>query len=405
VKKRILFVDDEPNILHGLQRMLRPKREEWEMDFAEGGLKALELLLQKPFDVIVSDMRMPGLSGVQLLNEVRESYPQMVRIVLSGHSELETILKSIRLAHQYLAKPCELETITTTISRACALSEKLSDESLKRIVAKMDSLPSLPAIYEELIREIESEEGSVDKIGKIIATDVGMTAKILQLVNSAFFGLRRQVVNPGQAATLLGLETLKTLILSVHIFSQMEMSPVFQPFFSQLWDHSLKVAGLSKKIAALETRSDEIIESAFMAGMLHDCGKLVLIANFPNFYAGILNRQEAHGRFSWELEEEVFTTNHSAVGSYLLGLWGLPNPIVESVAFHHHPVEFEHQEFMSLTAVHLADAFCQAEFNPPASQRRTLLDQGYLEKLNLADRLAVYREMAESLQSEGEGHG
>ena len=375
------------------------------MDFAEGGLKAMELLLQKPFDVIISDMRMPGLSGVQLLNEVRESYPQMVRIVLSGHSELETILKSITLAHQYLAKPCELETITTTISRACALSEMLSDESMKRIVARMGSLPSLPAIYEELIREIESEESSVDKIGKIIATDVGMTAKILQLVNSAFFGLRRQVVNPGQAAALLGMETLKTLILSVHIFSQLNMRPVFQPFLGKLWDHSLKVAGLSKKIAALETRSDEIVESAFMAGMLHDCGKLVLIANFPDSYEQILNQREPANRFSWELEAEVLSTTHSAVGAYLLGLWGLPNPIVESVAFHHQPTDFEHQEFMTLTAVHLADAFCQDELDPSSSQWPSRLNRGYLDRLNLANRPAVYRQTAELLRSEGERHG
>jgi HD-like signal output (HDOD) protein/CheY-like chemotaxis protein len=405
MKKRILFVDDEPNILHGLQRMLRPKREEWDMDFAEGGLKAMELLLQKPFDVIVSDMRMPGLSGVQLLNEVRESYPQMVRIVLSGHSELETILKSIRLAHQYLAKPCELETITTSISRACALSEMLSDDSLKRMIARMDSLPSLPAIYEELIREIESEGSSVDKIGKIISSDVGMTAKILQLVNSAFFGLRRQVVNPGQAAALLGMETLKTLILSVHIFSQLNLSQVFQPILNNLWNHSLKVAGLSQKIAALETQSKEIIESAFMAGMLHDCGKLVLIAGFPDSYAEILKKKDSLRRFSWELEEGVFSTNHSAVGAYLLGLWGLPNPIVESVAFHHHPFNFEHQEFITLTAVHLADAFCQEELNPPWSPGCSLLNEDYLEKLKLIDRLPVYREMGESWRSEGEGHG
>jgi HD-like signal output (HDOD) protein len=266
-------------------------------------------------------------------------------------------------------------------------------------------LPSLPAIYEELIREIESEDSSVDKIGKIIATDVGMTAKILQLVNSAFFGLRRKVINPGQAAALLGMETLKTLILSVHIFSQMNMSPVFRPFLNKLWDHSLKVAGLSKKIASLETQSDEIIESAFMAGMLHDCGKLVLIANFPAPYEQILNRQETTGRFSWEVEAEVFSTTHSAVGAYLLGLWGLPNPIVESVAFHHQPADFEHQEFMTLTAVHLADAFSQEGLDPLSSSRGSCLNQGYLEKLNLVDRLAVYRETAELLRSEGEHHG
>src|SRR6185436_12015998 len=92
--KRILFVDDESKILEGLQRMLRPMRDTWEMQFAEGSEAALADLKEQQFDVVVTDMRMPGMNGAQLLSEVRHEYPHIVRIVLSGHSDQELILSS-----------------------------------------------------------------------------------------------------------------------------------------------------------------------------------------------------------------------------------------------------------------------------------------------------------------------
>ncbi|MFQ5753214.1 MAG: response regulator, partial [bacterium] len=219
MKKRILFVDDEVNVLQGLQRMLRSMRNEWQMEFALCGQKALEIMSQTPFDMIVSDMRMPGMDGAELLNEVMQRYPDIVRIILSGQASKEEIIKSIGPTHQYLPKPCDAEKLKATIARAFAQHDLLKDRKLKELVSRMKSLPSLPSLYLELQKELQSLEVTMAKVGEIISKDVGMTAKILQLINSAYFGLPVHVSSAVHAAKLLGPEIIKSLVLSVQIFS------------------------------------------------------------------------------------------------------------------------------------------------------------------------------------------
>jgi YesN/AraC family two-component response regulator len=187
MKKRILFVDDDPNVLQGLRRMFRPLRHEWDMTFIESGQEALALLAHTPCDVVVSDMRMPEMNGVQLLMAVKERYPHIIRIVLSGYAGHELLLPSVKLAHQYLSKPCDAAILQTAINRTCTLYELLSKETLQRLVAGITLLPSLPTLYQEIMEAVHSPNSSLAQIGKIIEQDLGMTAKILQLVNSAFF--------------------------------------------------------------------------------------------------------------------------------------------------------------------------------------------------------------------------
>ena len=221
-KKRILFVDDEPLILQALQRMLRSMRDEWEMEFAEGGGQALERMAQIHFDVVVSDMRMPGMNGADLLAEVMKRHPHTVRIILSGHADKELILKCIGSTHQYLAKPCDAEALKATVRRASAVETRLKDETLRKLVGSMDRLPSIPTLYTEILDALRDPEVSLEAIGEIVGKDPAMTAKILKLVNSAFFGLRRQIASSTQAANFLGLDTIRSLVLSINAFSQFE---------------------------------------------------------------------------------------------------------------------------------------------------------------------------------------
>lgn len=188
--REILFVDDESNVLDGLRRMLRPMRRDWSMNFVDSGEAALEHISHEGCDVIVSDMRMPGMDGVELLGTVGQECPKAVRIALSGHAEMEMLLESVCAAHQYLAKPCDDETLKATIERACALRDLLSDERLTGLVTQLDSLPSLPTLYTEVTEELARSDSSLARAGEIIGKDVAMSAKVLQLVNSAFFGLR-----------------------------------------------------------------------------------------------------------------------------------------------------------------------------------------------------------------------
>ena len=392
--KRILFVDDEPNILAGLQRMLRPMRDSWEMEFAQGSEAALTDLHERQFDVVVTDMRMPGMDGAQLLSEVRRNYPHMVRIVLSGHSAQELILSSVGQAHQYLSKPCDPELLKQTISRACALRDLLSNKSLMLLVSQMQSLPSLPSLYMELMKELESDDPSTKRIAAIISKDPGMTAKILQMVNSAFFGLRRQVSNPADAVSLLGIDIVKSLALSIHIFSQFNNIRIPGLSLENMWEHNMKVALLAKQIAKAEGQPIQLIEESFTAGLLHACGKLVLAARLAKEYGAMLELMKTEGLKLVEAERRVFGATHPEVGAYLLGLWGLPDAIVEAVAFHQYPTHCPVEVFSPLTAVCVANFLtCEelpadVEFSIEASEV-----SNYLQRLGLTDRVEFWREL------------
>lgn len=394
--KRVLFVDDEPNVLQGLRRMLWPLRSEWDMEFVDSGPKALEVMAQRPFDVVVTDMRMPDMDGAQLLGEVMRRYPQTVRIVLSGHSDKEMVMRLVGPAHQYLAKPTDPDTVKETVARACALRELLSSEQLKQLVAGIKSLPSIPALYTELVEELRSPDASIRNVGEIISKDVAMTAKILQLVNSAFFGLRQQVSSPAQAAGLLGLDTIQALVLSVKIFSEFDAGRVAHFSPERLWHHIMYTAASAKAIAKAEGLDRKMVDNAFTGGLLHDVGKLVLAANFPSQYGEAAAAASAKTRSMIELERETFGATHMEVGAFLLGIWGLPDPIVEVLAFHHQPRARPGREVGPLTAVHVADVFSHemgagTELGMPPE-----LDQSYLKELGVENHLEKWRELCQA---------
>ncbi len=391
-KKRILFVDDEPNVLQGLRRMLRDMRHEWDMTFAENGQAALQLLADAPFDVIVSDMRMPGLDGIQLLQEVKQQYPHMVRIILSGQSDQESIMRSLGPTHRYLAKPCEIQILRETIERACMLNTQLSNPDLIRIISQLECLPSLPALYVEILEEMHKPGSSLAKAGDIISKDMGMTAKILKVANSAFFGARQQMSNPVQAATFLGLDLLKAMILHVHVFEKYEQQSLGRFSMQALGNHGAMTAKYAQVIAREATQDRQCIDEAMTAGLLHDVGKLVLAAHAPDQYDKILADGKEPVTASLVAEHEVFASTHSEIGGYLLSLWGLPDPVVEAVTFHHIPTRCGNGVFSPLTAVHVADALAR-DGNLGENSR---LDKNYMEALGLTAQLPLWEAVCQS---------
>jgi putative nucleotidyltransferase with HDIG domain len=403
MKQRILFVDDDGNVLEGLRRMLRNMRHEWDMAFAESGERALEILRESTFDVVVSDMRMPGMDGSQLLARVQELYPNAARIILSGHSDRDLILKSVRSAHQFLAKPCDSRTLQTTIARALALRNLLGNTALIGLVSRIETLPSAPAIYREMIEELNSPGASIPKVAGIIAKDVGMTAKILQLANSAFFGLYQHVNNMERALTLLGIDTVVALVLTVHIFTPPSGS--LAPGFSitALWNHSMATAFAAKAIAREEKLDRADMEDAFMGGLIHDVGKLVLAASLAESYGEVITRVRELDCPLWIAEQEVLGTTHAAVGAYLMGVWGIPDRIVEAIAFHHSPMTCPDRAFSPLTAVHVGNALAQAEQSGGKAKTSETLDMNYLAWLGLAERLALWSSAGRNALQQAKG--
>jgi len=402
VKKRILFVDDDPEILQGLRRMLRPMRDAWETDFATSGQQALQILEKTPFDLVVTDMRMPGMDGAQLLNEVKNKFPDTIRIILSGQAEEDSILRAAGSMHQYLSKPCNHEKLQAVITRACALRDYMNNPSLKQLVSKIVSIPSLPRLYVEVTDEVKSSNCSIKKVGKIISQDIGMSTKILQMANSAFFGFSQPIGSADHAVEILGLDTIHSLVLSYQIFSQFDGTKIKHFSIDSLWNHSMTIGGLALKIAEAENMSADQQNHAFTAGLIHDIGVLIVAQYLPDQFQQALSLANENQMDLSCAEKEVFHCSHEAIGAYLLGLWGLPDCIVETVAFHHRPGEHVDLGFSLLTIVHIAH-FLEREGGIQVNNYPSpALDESYLEKLGLLDRIPVWKDICQSYISKSD---
>jgi HD-like signal output (HDOD) protein/CheY-like chemotaxis protein len=390
--KRILFVDDEPMILQGLQRTLRCMRNEWDMAFVGSGAEALEIMAKKPFDAVITDMRMQGMNGAELLSIVMKRYPKTIRLILSGHADKELILQCVGTAHQYLAKPCEIDLLKRTLQRATTMESTLKSEKLRALVSQLECLPSIPTIYMELVDRIRDPEVSLEDVGASIAKDVGLTAQILKLVNSAFFGLSQQLSTTTEAVSYLGVETVKSLLLSVHAFAQFKDVKIEGFSIESVSTHGLETAAMAKAIALAENAENLIRDQSFVAGMLHDVGKIILASNFTAQCKRAIELSRQRPCRVWEAEQEIFGADHAEVGGYLLGLWGLPVPVVEAIAQHHQPANSLDQTFNPLTAVHVANAFIHECIDPTGGLAQDSIDLAYLNELGLPDRLGVWRE-------------
>ena len=391
-KLHVLFVDDEPAILELLPRLLADMRESWEMSFAQSASDGLELLAQIQFDVVVSDLNMPGMNGLEFLKEVRERHPLSARVMYSSTCDQRSILECFCVVHQFLPKPCPTELIKATVQRAAMIRSLVPNPAIQEKVSKMERIPSLPTLFLELVRQLQSVESDIEDIARTVSRDVGMTAHILKIVNSAYFGLPQPVSNIAQALSFLGFDTVKNLVLAVGIFSQFETRKLGGISLETLWQHSSRTADLARAIAKSEGAGRQIVDDAFAAGLLHDVGKLVLASSFPELYQET-GRQAQERRTEWLIEErDVFGLDHADVGGYLLGLWGLPPAVVEAVTFHHYPTKSERTKFSALSAVHVANVLVQTQRPSYGGIVSPQIDHLYLAKIGRVDALGNWRE-------------
>jgi HD-like signal output (HDOD) protein/CheY-like chemotaxis protein len=399
MSKRILFVDDEAMVLQGIQRSLRCMRAEWETEFATSAAEALEIMSRAPFDVVITDMRMPVMDGAHFLELVKTKFPRTVRMILSGQSDRESILRSIGPTHQYLSKPCDVEELKQKLLHAFALRDLLADPHLKEVVSRLNTVPSLPATYVAITKALQAPDASISEIGGIIAADMGMSSKLLQIVNSAFFGMASPVSNVKQAAALIGMENIRALALSVNVFSRFEGSLGDDMAF--LWNHSLATAGFAKAITRAQKGSQTEVDNTFTAGLLHDVGRLILASACAKDYRLAIVKAN-QGAAMLAAEQEVFGCTHAAVGAYLLGLWGLPDVIVAAAAWHHDPAAGGAQSFSSLIAVHVANHYDHELHSYPPPGANPLVDETLLAKLGLLDRLPAWAQACQETAPLGE---
>lgn len=392
---KVLVVDDEPLILGALQRVLARTRPQWSVDGAEGGVAALMKMKSNPPDLVMADLDMPGLDGVALLTAIREHYPNTVRIVISGTGDPDVRLRTVPLAHRFLTKPCEIRDLLKVLDDVAPTADAREAPVVSQVI-DLDSLPAAPPVYAALSRAMTGDP-SIQEIEAIVMKDQAIAAQVLKIVNSAFFGAPRLVTSLPQALSFLGLSALRSLVLTVESFKVFDSSSACREFsFEEHQTHGLLTARIASRAVLPRER-----ETAFTAGLLHDVGALILASRVPAAYTNVLRRAVAEQRPLEEVELEMMATGHPVVGAQLLGLWGLPEVIVDIVARHHEPGAFA-TGWGAGAAVRVGDVLAhmamaemgRASHGPPAPLLDPALHQGVEEAGGMEALESIAREEA-----------
>ncbi|MGH2916497.1 MAG: HDOD domain-containing protein [Solirubrobacteraceae bacterium] len=389
--RRILFVDDRPETFEGLREAMRSSGSAWEVEFAGGGDEALAALAERPADVLVAEENMALMDGVTLLTRVRDRHPTTIRMILSASSRPGM---GAIVSHRLLSKPCNVAELGVLIKRSCALHQRTREAEAFRRTMATTALPSRPGVYMELNQVLGDPTWQPSQVSAVIERDVALSAKVLQLANSALFGLTSTVSTVRDAVVYLGGDTIRSLALTAEAFGR--LTPRTSEGFSidAFQAHAMLVARITASILPAGRAQQEAVTAA----LLHDIGRLVLIADGGARLKQLNERARALGVPVHVIEQQGEGVSHAEIGAHLLSLWGLPDGIVEAVASHHNPSSVPGLSFDGVIAVHIADALAN-EFEPrgPQAAPRATLDAELIERLGLGPRVDLWRHVARQL--------
>lgn len=331
----VLFVIDDRRVHQSLRRIIVARNLPIELFAAPSASQAKQFFSERVCDVIVADASLPDMEGLELLALVQERWPLTLRILMTEDGGTKIISSLLGAAHQLLTKPVTPECLLATIQTASRLRFLLMDSRLREIVHRLENLPVVSDVYTALTRELQSESCSNQTVARIVSRDMSLTTAILKVVNTPFFGLSRRVDEPLQAVNILGANLVRGLVLSDGVFRPQD--PDMYPGFNteQLWGHCLVAARCCRAVMKVECPTGPAVEDAFLAGLLHDVGKIVMAEGCPEDYIDIIKKSQARNMPLYEVETETLGVTHAQVGAYLLGLWGFSENVVIAMAQHH----------------------------------------------------------------------
>lgn len=340
-KLEVLIVDDERFVLDGLRRQFRNQRDRWNVRFVDSGESALAAMRELPAEVIISDMRMPGMSGAELLRQVYQHWPESVRFVLSGQTDQTELLEHVGYIHQYMQKPCDHVILERAISRTVNFVKLIESPDLRGIVTGIRSLPVVSDTYIRLVQALESEESGADEIAEIVSQDVGLSVKILQMVNTAFFGLTRDIVNLKDAVVLIGISNLTTMVMTVQIFDQMTDKSKSSCFVGKIWAGSNELASRAAQLAKNHGLNKDLRDMVTLCAMFSHIGRAIISQMMPANHEKIAELVKSKGITMDQAEVEVLGVSQELIGAYALGLWGFDEKVIDSVVYQAHPETIE----------------------------------------------------------------
>ncbi len=383
---RIVFVDDEPIILKALSRMLYV-HDEWEVLTATTGEAALAHLDAGPVDVIVSDMQMPDMDGVTLLTQVMKKHPRVVRLILSGESELARARNVIPVAHQFLAKPCSGQDLLEVLRGLGGLRALIGQRALQESVGRLGSLPSRPEVYLELTRALEDPEVSIDSLVGIVQRDANITGRILQLANSSFLGAHQRTSSLQQAVSFIGFRMLRDLVMTCEVFRSVGADEN-----AAMEEARVRDGARIAQIIAGRQSDDSLVTAA----LLRDVGSLIVRRTETTSAHDAVRARIEGGLTQVAAEREIYGYTHAEIGAYLLAVWGMPLSLVEAVLYHHSPWVHSPDSLALAGILRAADHTLDLRATPEGAEwsEETRLTDAYLKTLGHGDEFVEWCEQA-----------
>ena len=393
---RLALVDRHSNVLDKIKHSLVAHRPEWSIRCFQEGEHLLTDLENQKYDLVVSDIRLPGLCGGEFLRSIARKAPETVMVVSYDRERQEDVITHVDAWNQFITKPCEPDVLIGVVEESLSLKEKPEGKSPVEVIKNLKRLPTIPAIYLELNRMLDNLDTHPEEIGVLVARDIALTSSLLRIVNSAQIGLRRNVSTPQEAVSFLGVDIVKTLALGAKLFTMCDDQILRLPYLDNLWDHSMHVSGFARQIMKSKGGTRKMVDESMVAGLLHDAGKLVMATNDPQKSMEVVRICKERDISLMKAEDAVFGFNHGDVGGVLFRLWGLPQKVVEAVKFHHVPQRSQDKGLSVLAALHLAEMISQPIGGDGRGLRnRGDMDQSYLDGVGLEGGLEDWKQHLE----------
>jgi HD-like signal output (HDOD) protein len=379
---RLLYLENDAKVVAELIQALG-SRSEWEVAHAENVQEARQIARKQPIDVALLSATIPETDPIAIAEELTQQHRKVTIFILAPDAETGGGLAYASGRFQWLEKPCPTATLISAVERMASLVSWLTNNTTIELVSGLHSLPTIPSNYQGVIRAIHSPHSSVQDIAEALGKDMGITSRVLQVANSAYYGYSQKITSPMEASMLLGIDTLKSLVRYTHVLNNFPQTPTTNAIFDQVWRHSSGVAAIARKIALLHTQDETLGDEAFTAALLHDIGKVVLTSIKPAEFKEVMLQASVTKSPIHLIERVKLKTTHAETGAYLLSLWGIPFSILEAVAWHHYPSECKEKKFSALTCVHVANVAEHSRRGGEDDKGLPALDEAYLAQLGV----------------------
>jgi HD-like signal output (HDOD) protein len=389
---RILYIEEDAGFVASLMQGLR-SRPNWEVTHADSCDKARALAKKQPVDVALISSTMPECDPVAMAEELTQLFPKLTTFILAADDATTGNSAFASGRFQWFARQRDPTALILAVERMASLVSWLTSNTTLELVSGLHSLPPIPSNYQGVIRAIHSQDASLQDIGEAISKDMGMTSRVLQVANSAYYGYANKITSPSEASLVLGIETLKSLVRYTHVLNNFPQNAHSNAIFDMVWRHSIGVAAVARKITMMQTGDEALAEEAFSAGLLHDIGKLVLVSLKPEEYKDAMRVAYGTKNLLHLVERMKLGTTHAETGAYLLSLWGIPFSILEAVAWHHFPSECKEKKFSALTAVHVANV-AEHRRKDTENVKATPLDERYLADIGMTAQAVEWLKLA-----------